>query len=138
MRCWSLISILLVLGCEHATELPAVPPPPEDLSQWTVPELVQPPAPMPHAPKPPEDKPTAAEKVAPFAPGTTVTVSVPVGWPLDIVLEQGEQVRNIVGGDRAPLDAGQPPRWEIKEGADGHGETQRPHVFLTVSEPGLT
>ncbi len=29
-------------------------------------------------------------------------MTVPVGWPLDIVLERGEQVHEIVGGDRAP------------------------------------
>src|SRR5262249_50277871 len=34
--------------------------------------------------------------------GTPYTVQVPVGWPLDIVLEPGEKVHNIVGGDRAP------------------------------------
>ena len=37
--------------------------------------------------------------------GTPYTIAVPVGWPLDIVLEPGEQIHNIVGGDRAPTEA---------------------------------
>src|SRR5215470_16623834 len=61
-----------------------------------------------------------------------------MGWPLDIVLERGEQVRNIVGGDRAPAEGGQTPRWEVKEGAEGNGDALRSHVFVTATEPGLT
>jgi P-type conjugative transfer protein TrbG len=129
--------LVLVLGCEQAPPPPVVPPPPEDLSTWTVPELVQPPPVVPKAPVV-KDKPTAAEHVYDFTPGTTFAITVPVGVPLDLILERGEQVRNIVGGDRAPAEANQTPRWEVKEGADGHGETLRPHVFLTASAPGLT
>jgi type IV secretion system protein VirB9 len=137
LRWWSLVILLLLLGCEKTPEPPVVPPPPEDLSTWSVPALVQPP-PEPEKPAPAPEKPTPAEQVYTFAPGATFAVMVPVGWPLDIVLEQGEQVRNIVGGDRAPAEASQTPRWEVKEGADGQGETLRHHVFLTASAPGLT
>src|SRR5438105_926489 len=95
--------LLLISGCAPHAEVPLpVPPPPEDLSTWAVPELVQPPAAAPQGPVPGEDKPTVAEKVYPYTPGTPYTVQVPVGWPLDIVLERGEHVHNIVGGDRAP------------------------------------
>jgi type IV secretory pathway VirB9-like protein len=172
---WSLFLLALILavaGCQPQVEAPPLPlPPPEDLSTWTVPELVQPPPPAPPAPQsaaPGEDKPTAAEKVYTYAPGTSYTVQVPVGWPLDIILEPGEQLRNYAGGDRAPTGAtpsaasqpsdpeeriraavsGTPPtppqvspsrRWDIKEGDDGMpGDTQRHHVFLTASEPGMT
>jgi type IV secretion system protein VirB9 len=140
MCAWAILVLMLLTGCDHATELPVVPPPPEDLSTWAVPELVEPPAPpeLLPPPQPPEDKPTAAEKVYAFTPGATFTATVPVGWPLDVVLERGEQVRNIVGGDRAPAEANQTPRWEVKEGAEGHGDTLRPHIFVTPSEPGLT
>jgi type IV secretion system protein VirB9 len=133
-----LLIVVLVVGCAHTPEVPAVPPPPEDLSTWSVPELVQ--APPPEAPEPVAvpDKPTAAEHVYDFTPGTTFVITVPVGVPLDLLLERGEQVRNIVGGDRAPAEPSQTPRWEVKEGADGHGETLRPHLFLTASAPGLT
>jgi type IV secretion system protein VirB9 len=85
-----------------------------------------------------EPKPTAAEQVLPWTPGTTFAVKVSVGHPLDILLQPGEQVRNIVGGDREPAEQGQPPRWQVQEGAEGRSDTMRPHVFITASTPGLT
>jgi P-type conjugative transfer protein TrbG len=137
-RGMALVLAFVVVGCTQEAPLPPVPPAPEDLSTWSVPQLVQPPAEdPPPAPVEPE-KPTPAEKILAFAPGATFAVTVPVNWPLDIVLERGEQVRNIVGGDRAPVSDGQTARWEVKEGADGQGETLRHHVFLTASAPGLT
>jgi len=131
---------LLLSGCPHAEEPPPpIPAPLEDLSTWSVPELVQPPlpeAPDPVAPK--EKAPTSAEQVLDFATGTTFALTVPVGAPLDIVLQRGEQVRNIIGGDRAPVEPNQTTRWEIKEGGEGIGETFRQHIFLSVTTPGLT
>jgi P-type conjugative transfer protein TrbG len=103
-----------------------------------VPELVQVPAPEPPTPAPVVDKPTPAEQVYDYLPGTTFQVTVPVDVPLDVVLQRGEQVRNIVGGDRAPASEGQTARWEVKEGADGNGETLRHHVFLTAVVPHMT
>src|SRR5437899_551321 len=125
MRQWpvtvlGMVSMLVaLLGCPAPPPLPPVPPPAEDLSTWTVPEIVTPP-PEPAPPKPPtpvpvEDKPTTAERVYSFTPGTTFAVTVAVDVPLDLVLERGEEVRNIVGGDRAPAEASQTPRWEVKE-----------------------
>jgi type IV secretion system protein TrbG len=141
MRSWPVMVLVMValLGCEKEVPLPPVPPPPEDLSTWSVPELVQPPAPegpFPHMPN--EKPPTTAEQILDFAPGATFSLTVPVGAPLDIVLQRGEQVRNIIGGDRAPVEANQTTRWEIKEGAEGQGETFRQHIFLTATTPGLT
>jgi type IV secretion system protein VirB9 len=128
-----------LLGCEKEVPLSPVPPPPEDLSTWSVPELVQPPAPEGPLPQQPGEKPpTPTEQVLEFAPGTTFALTVSVGAPLDIVLQRGEQVRNIIGGDRAPVEPNQTTRWEIKEGADGQGETFRQHIFLTATTPGLT
>src|SRR5215472_4058201 len=93
----------LQLGCTKEEPPPPVPPPPEDLSTWSVPELVQPPPPEPTPPEPQADgKPTAAEKVYAYVPGATFAVQVAVQTPLDVVLDHGEQVRNIVGGDQAP------------------------------------
>jgi len=109
-----LLSLVWLVGCAPHEAAPLPPPPPEDLSTWTVPEVVQPPAPALPAE---EDKPTAAEKVYAFTPGTPYTVQVPMGWPLDIVLERGEQVHNIVGGDRAP-EPGTP--------APGHPASEAP------------
>src|SRR6266705_3004606 len=148
---WGLVIVLgvVLLGCAHEEPPPPpVPPPPEDLSTWTVPELVQPlkPAPPALSGAPVDATPTAAEKVYPYTPGTPYQVQVPVGWPLDVVLEHGEQVRNIVGGDSrpgaiaparksalatgdvratVPSEAPMPEsagarRWEVKEGADGN------------------
>jgi len=136
MMRWCLVVLLLVMGCEHAAKPPVASPPPEDLSTWSVPALVQPAAPP--TPAPADDKPLPGEKVYAFAPGTTFAATVPMGWPLDILLERGEQVRNLVGGDRAPAEGTQTPRWEVKEGTDGAGETQRSHVFVTATAPGLT
>ena len=95
----------------------------EDLSTWSVPELVQPErrasASPPRVAKVPAG---AAEKVYDYAPGVAVEVPVALGQPLDIVLEAGEQVRQIVDGDRAPAEQGQARRWEVKEGGDGVGD----------------
>src|SRR5262249_34749597 len=83
-------------------------------------------------------KPTPAEQVFTYTPGITFAVKVPTNTPLDVVMERGEQVRNIVGGDRAPADSNQTARWEVKEGADGEGESLRHHVFLTAANANLT
>jgi type IV secretory pathway VirB9-like protein len=144
---------VFVSGCTARDEpVPPVPPPPEDLSTWAVPTLVQPPPPPAPEPVAPKDKATAAEQVLDFAPGTTFTLHVATQAPLDMVLARGEQVRNIVGGDRTP-QAGQPVApgdgtaqattqpavsWEIKEGADGLGETLRHHLFISAAAPGKT
>src|SRR5712691_10527856 len=167
---WSALTLvvwLLVVSCTQTAPSPPVPPPPEDLSTWTVPALVQPLKPEPPALRgaPVEAKPTAAEIVYPYTPGTPYQVQVPVGWPLDVLLEPGEQVRNIVGGDRRPGDTPPTPkppavapgegratvpseaplpesagvrRWEVREGADGTGETLRSHIFIAASEAGMT
>src|SRR5919198_3477896 len=140
-RCIRLLLLLMCLcGCHHTEEpLPPVPPAPEDLSTWSVPELVQPPpAETPPPASAPQEKLTPAEQVLAFAPGMTFALTVSVGAPLDIVLQRGEQVRNIIGGDRAPVEPNQTTRWEIKEGADRQGETFRQHIFLTATTPGLT
>jgi type IV secretion system protein TrbG len=136
---WLLV-LLLCWGCEKKEEVPVVPPPPEDLSTWTVPELVQPERHTPRADvaRPAKIPAGPAEKVYDYKLGVSVEVPVAIGAPLDIVLEPGEKVRQIVDGDRTPAAEGQKRRWEVHEGGDGPGETLRPHVFVTVSEPGLT
>jgi type IV secretion system protein VirB9 len=101
-----------------------------------VPELVQAPLQDLH-PTPAEDTPTPAEKVFPYTAGTTYQIPVAINMPLDIVLEAGEQLRNLVGGDRTPTE-GQTPVWEVKEGLSGSGDTTRGHVFVTVTTAGRT
>jgi type IV secretion system protein VirB9 len=133
--------VCLVAGCQpHEEPVPPTVPPPEDLSTWSVPELVQP----EHHTSKPQVAPSAkipagaAEKVVDYAPGVAVAVPVATGMPLDIVLEPGEQVRQIVDGDRAPAEQGHARRWEVREGGEGSGKDLRPHVFVTASAPGLT
>ena len=139
MHVWPLVlGVCLVAGCQTGEP----PPPPvvamvEDLSTWSVPELVQPERRSMSA-RSPKVPAGAAEKVYDYAPGVAVEVPVALGQPLDIVLEAGELVRQIVDGDRAPAEQGQARRWEVKEGGDGLGEGVRPHVFVTVAEAGLT
>src|SRR6266478_8154961 len=60
-----LLFFLLIFfgGCEPSPEVPTIPPPPEDLCTWTVPELVQPPVPVPASPAATEEHATKAEKV---------------------------------------------------------------------------
>ena len=132
------ILMLLLLGCHHEEPLPPVPPPPEDLSTWTLPELVQPPPVLEEHPRPvTPEKPNPAEQVLDFTPGTMYTLTVGMAAPLDVVLGQGEQVRNIVGGERTPTETNQTARWEVKEGADGLQETLRQHLFFSPIAPGL-
>jgi type IV secretion system protein VirB9 len=83
------------------------------------------------------EKPGKAETVQAFQPGTIYPIAVAVGTPLDIVLEQGEEVRDIMAGDRTPQPEGHPPPWVVKEGKDGAGASARSHIFVTVSEVGL-
>src|SRR5262249_10671616 len=137
---WLILTVLLLVGCtKEVPPPPPVPPAPQDLSTWSVPELVQPPPPeTPPAPPAPEAKATTAEQILDFAPGTTFSLTVPVGAPLDIVMQRGEQIRNIISGDRAPVEANQVTLWEIKEGAHGIGETLQHHVFLSAAKAGLT
>jgi type IV secretion system protein VirB9 len=130
--------VCLLAGCQAGDPPePPVVPPPEDLSTWGSPALMQ----LPPARKPlPQllpDKPGKAETVQAFQPGTIYTIAVAVGTPLDIVLEQGEKVRDIMAGDRTPQPEGHPAPWDVKEGKDGEGEAARSHIFVTVSEAGL-
>jgi type IV secretion system protein TrbG len=144
-RRMTLILALLLWGCSHEEPLPPVPNAPEDLSTWAVPELVQPPPPPEPVPVVPKENPTSAELVQRFTPGTTFIVNVQVGVPLDVVLDPGEEVRNLVGGsgedttaEGAPAEPTPISPWTVKEGVSGKDATLRHHVFLTVTKPKLT
>jgi hypothetical protein len=136
-----LLLTCLLLGCEPKNPPePPVAPPAEDLSTWTVPTLVQPPArqPLPQAVRPVNLPAGPDEKVYKFIPGKAVEALVATGIPLDVILQPGEKVRGIVDGDRAPAVEGQQHRrWEVKETMDGNGAELRAHLLITASEPGL-
>ena len=63
---------------------------------------------------------------------------VALDQPLDIVLEAGEQVRQIVDGDRAPAEQGQTRRWEVQEGGDGVRGRTPAACLCDGDEAGLT
>jgi type IV secretory pathway VirB9-like protein len=149
LPCTLVVCLLALNGCQHGSPPePEATPPAEDLSQWTLPELVdpEPKRPLPEMPRP---RPaSAAEKVYDFAPGGVYKVDVSIGAPLDIILEPGEKVRDLLGRDPKPLvippeqaQGGQqapPSRWEYKEGGDGLGDLHTPHIFLLVREANAT
>ena len=130
-----LVAVLLLLtACEKQEVLPPVPPAPDDLSTWRIPTpWTPPPRPVPPPPLPP--RPAGPnEQVYAFEPSKAYEVLVPLGFPTDVLLEPGETVHNIIGGDRTPLAEGQTPTWEIKEGKSEQGDRSMPHIFLSASK----
>ena len=136
-----LLVLVFLAGCAPK-EPPPVPVPPmptdlspvDDLSTWAAPTLIEPPpapAPLP-SPRPAADN----EVLYVYEPSKEYVVDVPLGWPADVVLEPGEKVHNIVGGDRVPLQEGEAPRWEVKEGVSESQYTAVQHIFLTASHVG--
>lgn len=132
-----LLVILLVAGCTPKAPPPVhVPPMPDDLSTWAAPERVELPPPAPVPTPPPVRAAAPNEVLYDYEPSKEYVVEVPLGWPADVVLEPGEVVHNIVGGDRQPLQEGETPRWEVKEGVSESQYTPVQHVFLTASHVG--
>jgi type IV secretion system protein TrbG len=143
MSRWMLALVILCLlaGCAEVTPPQGANPPlPDDLTTWSAP------TPVAESPTPDEstdlaptgDRPASpAEKVYAYTEGVAYKVLVPMGVPADVVLGVGEVVRNVVGGDRAPVEGQEGPRWEVKEGGSGSDAQARPHVFLTATQPGL-
>lgn len=140
--------IIVLAGCAALQQdVPTGHPLVEDLSTWGTPELVSEPAarpPLPEVHRERDHPPTAAEKVYRYAPGGTYAVPVGLGAPLDIQFIPGESVHNAVDSDRRPIPEGDAPtggrtcqRWCLEQGKSGSGETQRGHIFVTVTEPGL-
>jgi type IV secretion system protein TrbG len=140
MRHVGLCSLLVAaVGC--ATTHPTVDAPPlaEDLG-WSAPAPVTPPASEPPAtPAEPERPRSSKEKVYAFAAGESYRVDVAVGAPMDIILQPGEEIRDLADGDRSPMDSqDQKPYWEFKQSYSGEGTTGRPHVLITVPKAGLS
>jgi type IV secretory pathway VirB9-like protein len=58
---------------------------------------------------------------------------------MDILLQPGEEIRNLADGDRAVVEGqDQKPAWELQQAYSGSGTTGRPHVLITVPKAGLT
>src|SRR5262245_35555189 len=130
-----------MIGC--ATTYPKVDAPPlaEDLS-WSAPVPVAPPVAEPVSPpasEEPERPRSSKEKVYAFVVGESYRVDVPVGAPMDVLLQPGEEIRNLADGDRAVMEGqDQKPAWELQQAYSGSGAIGRPHVLITVPKAGLT
>ena len=138
-RVWLVLFLLTSCAAEKKEPLPWVPPMPEQLSTWSTPMVVSlPPVPEPEAPPPAPPVRAAApnERLYDYQVSHEYEVPVPLGWPVDVVLEPGELVHTIVGGDRAPLAEGEPPRWEVKEGQSETQYTPVQHVFFVATHVG--
>jgi type IV secretion system protein TrbG len=140
LRHAGLCSLLIAaVGC--ATTPPTVDAPPlaEDLG-WSAPAPVKPPAAEPPAtPAEPERPRSSKEKVYAFTAGESYRVDVAVGAPMDVILQPGEEIRDVADGDRSPMDSqDQKPHWEFKQSYSGEGMTGRPHVLITVPKAGLS
>jgi type IV secretion system protein TrbG len=152
---WTVGLLLLLLlslgslGCAAKEEpLPPVPPMAEDLSTWSVPELVQPPKVTLVAQHEAERPATKEEYVVDYLPGTSTKITVGTDGPVDLVFERGEEVRNIVGGEASPVPPGQGVapegpsashvKWEQKEAKHGSGDSLQAHLLLRANEPGRT
>lgn len=139
----TVLGVCLLTSCTLGEPPPAPPvaPMPEDLSTWTVPEMLPDTVqqrPLPQRLIVPEPPPTPAERVYTYAPGKTYAVPVAIGFPLDIVLGRGELVHNVTDGDRSPQGDTHTRRWHVHQGVEGTGGSQRQHIFVTVPEAGLT
>lgn len=153
------VALLGLAGCTsiHDSSYPTadVPPLKDDLSGFTEPIRLPLPKPAP-VPVPPARRPAAPnELLYPYEEGRDYYVEVPLGFPVDLVLEPGEALLNVVGGDRTPeedatlavgvvgsqadsMPAQSGRAWQLRDGQSGQGAAAQPHVFLTVTKPGLT
>jgi type IV secretion system protein VirB9 len=139
---WSSVIVATLLGlcgCATTNATVAAPPLAEDLG-WSAPAPVRPPAPEPPAaPAEPETPRSSKERVYAFAVGESYRVDVAVGAPMDVILQPGEDIRDLADGDRSPMDTpDQKPHWEFKQSYSGEGSTGRPHVLITVPKAGLS
>jgi type IV secretion system protein TrbG len=136
-RLWFHLSVcLLVAGCASKAPMVKAPPVAEDLASWSTPAVEEPPAPSRPA-EPPEAR-SPREKVYEYVAGDVYAITVALGAPLNIQLQPGERIHDLVDGDRRPVaDLQAPPDWEVKEGRSGAGDRMRPHIFVSVTKPGL-
>jgi type IV secretory pathway VirB9-like protein len=133
-RLWPLTCIFLV-SCVASTPPVVQSPMPDDIG-WSAPVVESPEPSLPIMERR-ERKASPYEKVLAFEEGHADKVDVAVNYPLDVMLQTGEKVDQIVSGDRRPFDPGdETPPWEVKEGVSR--VPMRPHLIVTVTKPGLS
>jgi type IV secretory pathway VirB9-like protein len=137
---WIVISLGLA-GCASTPAAVQAPPVAEDLVGWSAPTAATDEGEGETRPVglvEPEKARSPREKVYAFEPGESYRVDVAVGYPMDIVLQPGEEIHNIAEGDRGRADGQENGRpWEVRQGYSGAGVTGRPHVLITVTQAGL-
>jgi len=107
---------------------------PEDLSGFHEVQVLRERRPRPPV-QAPEDPPIGPnEIVRSYQRGEEYPAEVGLGTPLNIVLQAGEGVLNVVGGDRSPVEQGETPPWQVESTTP---ENRVPHVWVTVSRAGL-
>jgi len=134
------VLILWLTGCATSTpSMVKTPPVVDDLVGWSAPTAPQVPESSNAVNQEPPTARSPREKVYAYSAGAVYAITVPLGAPMDIVLQPGEQIHNLVGGDRSPTAEGESaaPPWEVKEGLSGSATMSRPHVFITVTKAGL-
>jgi P-type conjugative transfer protein TrbG len=138
---WTLVSVAVLAGCAGGQQVVQAPPVAEDLSQagWSAPSVPSPAVVGMVEPVEPPKARSTREKVYEFKDGDVYQATVGLGAPLNLRLQPGERIHNLVGGDRTPMAEGQDtsPPWEVKEGLSGAGDDARPHVFITAVRAGL-
>jgi type IV secretion system protein TrbG len=73
-----------------------------------------------------------AVQIFPFSPGALYQIYVAPGQITDIALEPGEQ---LIGS--GPLAAGDTVRWIVADTESGSGDSQRVHVMVKPTRPGI-
>src|SRR5688572_26317441 len=116
MRRWWVLGCLGLIGCASTPELVKAPPVAEDLVGWAAPTAVAEEQSLPAGVLDPPEARSPQERVYAYTPGESQRIDVAIGAPFDIVLQPGEEIHNIVGGDRAPADSQDSTlRWEVQQ-----------------------
>jgi type IV secretion system protein TrbG len=135
---WLVLALGLLAGCAAETPPVVNAPLPDDLTTWSAAAPVTEPSPAPE--DVPKERPASkTEKVYAFEDGNEYLVNVPLDIGADVILQAGEQVRNIAGGYRRLVEGQEQDcvPWCVKEGASESGPRTRPHLFISVTNPGL-
>jgi type IV secretory pathway VirB9-like protein len=132
-----MLPVACLLGCASTPTVVQAPPIPDDIP-WSRPRAVEEPEPTP---KSAERPPGPHERVFAYEEGREWKVDVGLDVPLNIWLQPGEVYDLVQSGYRRPVAPGEDEKastWEIQTAQSGEGASQRWHVTVTASRPGLT